>query len=142
MTETPDERRDRIDGARREQAELLRQIGHEHASLVIRPSAMEAWHALQARLEVVDDQGLRRPCRGNEAKFSDYDAFNVPSPGRAKMMCGGCAAFAECHEYGDIANPGWAVYGGVAYGKSNADIERRETIRTTARGARNTKEEA
>lgn len=128
MTETPDERRERIDNARRDQAELLRQIGHEHATNVIRPSAMEAWRTLQFQIAEVDDRDGRRPCRGKEASYTEYDAFNVPSPGRAKMMCAGCEVTA-CPIYAEIENPGWGVYGGVAYGKRIAEIERREAIR-------------
>lgn len=140
MTETPDERRERIDAARREQAELLRQIGHEHASNVIRPSAMEAWRNLQFTVTKVDDKGQRRPCRDKAENYTGYDAFDVPSPGRAKMMCGGCEAYDACHEYGEVANPDWGVYGGVAYGKRIADIERREQIRETSLGRRKREE--
>jgi hypothetical protein len=126
--ETSEERRERIDAARREQAELLRQIGHEHASNVIRPSAMEAWRNLQFQIVKVDDEKGRRPCRGKEEAYTGYDAFNVPSPGRAKMMCAGCEVTA-CPIYAEIDRPDWGVYGGVAYGKNIAEIERREQIR-------------
>jgi hypothetical protein len=142
VSETPNERRERIDGARREQAELLRQIGHDHANNVIRPSAMEAWRNLQVKLVNVDERSGRRPCRGKEAEYSDYDAFNVPSPGRAKMMCGGCEAFAECDLYAQVANPTWSVYGGNVYGKTLADRERREYIKVEVAKARAKKEEA
>jgi hypothetical protein len=108
---------------------------------VIRPSAMEAWQNLQFKLVEVDDKGERRPCRGREREYTEYDAFNVPSPGRAKMMCaGGCTAFAECHEYGEVAQPDWGVYGGVTYGKRIAEIERRERIRETTAGRRKREE--
>jgi hypothetical protein len=141
MTETPDERRERIDAARREQAELLRQIGHEHASNVIRPSAMEAWQILQVKIAQVDERGGRRPCRTRGAEFVDYGPFDVPSPGRAKMMCGGCEALAECNQYAEVDNPDWGVYGGNVYGRRIAEVERREQIRETSKGRR-AKEEA
>lgn len=140
MTETPDERRERIDDARRDQAELLRQIGHEHASNVIRPSAMEAWRSLQVQIVQVDDRKGRRPCRGKEEQYTNYDAFDVPSPGRARMMCGGCEVTA-CPIYAEIENPGWGVYGGVTYGRKIAEIERREQIKSEIRSTK-PKEEA
>lgn len=123
MSETPEERRERIDNARREQAVLLRQIGQEHSGIVVRPSAGEAWRRL---LEVLN-RGRSR-CFGRHREYTDYDAFNVPSPGRAAMMCTGCPMLKECNDYATIAKPGWGVYGGRVYGKDLAAVERREII--------------
>lgn len=129
MTETPEERRERIDNARRDQAELLRQVGHEHAAIIIRPSAAEAWDALQARLRKLDDEGKATRCAQKPEGYTDYDAFNVPSPGRAKMLCAGCPALAECGLYAEVDKPSWGVYGGNVFGRDLAEKERREYIR-------------
>lgn len=127
--ETPEERRERIDDARRDQAELLRQVGHEHAAIMIRPSAAEARKALDAKLAAMQDEGKPSRCFKKPEEYGDYDAFNVPSPGRAKMMCEGCPALELCDTYAQVEKPGWAVYGGRVYGRDLADKERRETIR-------------
>ena len=129
MTETPDERRERIDEARRDQAELLRQVGHEHASIMVRPSADQAWDQFQAKVTALAEKGTPVRCTGKAKEFSDYDAFNVPSPGRAKMMCAGCPAIDECDLYAEIDKPGWSVYGGKVYGRDIAEKERREAMK-------------
>lgn len=134
MTETPEERRERIDNARRDQAELLRQVGHEHAAIMVRPSAAEAWDALQEKLALLAERGTPARCTNKPDDYQDYDAFNVPSPGRAKMSCAGCLAIAECGVYAEVEKPGWGVWGGNVYGKDLADKERREYIKAeTAR---------
>lgn len=131
MTETPEERRERIDEARRDQAELLRQVGHEHASIMIRPSAAQARVALDDKVAKLEDEGTPVRCRqkGRAAEYTDYGPFDVPSPGRAKMMCAGCDAIAECDIYAQVEKPGWGVYGGNVYGRDIAERERREIIR-------------
>lgn len=136
MIETPDERRDRIDAARREQAELNRQIGQEFANLAIRPSAAQAWKEFQAALTAGEEQypPVRPKCFEREATYRDYDAFNVPSPAKAKMMCATCrfstiAGDGTCGTFASAERPGWGVWDGVAYGKDIADKERREIIK-------------
>jgi hypothetical protein len=124
--ETPEERRERIDGARRDQAELLRQVGYEHAGVLVRPSAAEALTALNDKVALLAAKGTPVRCTGKAKEFLDYSATEVPSPGRAKMMCAGCDAFAECDLYAQVEKPGWGVYGGRVYGKDLADKERRE----------------
>lgn len=132
MTETPEERRERIDEARRDQAELLRQVGHEHAAVLVRPSAAQALDALNAKLTLLREKGTPARCTRKPEEYSDYDAMNVPSPGRAKMMCTGCLAYDECDLYAQVEKPGWSVYGGKVYGKDIADKERREAQKEQA----------
>lgn len=143
MTETPDERRERIDAARREQAELNREIGQEFANLAIRPSAAQAWKAFQTALTVGEQRypPVRPKCFEHEDRYRNYDAFNVPSPAKAKMLCHGCPLFAECDEFGKAERPGWGIWGGMVYGKDIADKERREAVKTQ-HGYTITKEEA
>lgn len=136
MTETPTERRDRIDGARREQAELNRQIGQEFANLLVRPSAAEAWTEFQDALRAGED--ARTPvlpnCRGREDEFRDYSPFDVPSPGRAKMMCATCpfstlSGDGTCGTFATAERPATGVWDGIVYGRLLADKERREIIK-------------
>lgn len=129
MTETPEERRERIDSARRDQAELLRQVGHEHAGILIRPSAAQARKDLDDKLDEMRENGNPSRCYTKPEEYADYDIFNVPSPGRAKMMCAGCPAFEECDTYASVDKPGWGVYGGKVYGRDMADKDRREYIK-------------
>lgn len=128
--ETPDERRERIDDARREQAALHREIGHELVNLSIRPSAKKPWGEFQdalAKGAEADPQVLPR-CEG-DTSYTDYDAFNVPSPGRAKMSCAGCPFLAECATFAEAEKPAWGVWGGNVYGRKLAETERREFMR-------------
>ena len=139
MTETPDERRERIDAARREQADLNREIGQEFANLAIRPSAAQAWKNFQTALTVGEQRypPVRPKCFEHEDRYRNYDAFNVPSPAKAKMMCATCqfsklatGEFAgTCGTFAEAERPGWGVWDGIVYGKDIADKERREIIR-------------
>lgn len=130
MTETPDERRERIDDARRDQAALHREIGHELVNLSIRPSAKRAWGEFNDALAKGADrvpQVLPR-CQ-DDTSYTDYDCFNVPSPGRAKMMCQTCPMLAKCAAFAEAEKPAWGVYGGNVYGRKLAETERREYMR-------------
>ncbi len=134
--ETPDERRERIDAARREQAELNRQIGQEFASLAIRPSAAQAWQDFQTALTVGERQypPVRPKCFDKAEQYRNYDAHNVPSPARAKMMCATCpfsrsAGDGTCGTFAQAEGPGWGVWDGEVYGRKLADKERREAIK-------------
>lgn len=128
--ETPDERRKRIDEARVEQAALHREIGHELVNLSIRPSAKQAWGDFQeAQDKGADKIPAVLPRCYNDTSYTDYDAFNVPSPGRAKMMCQTCPFYRECAAYAEAEKPAWGVYGGTVYGKKLAETERREFMR-------------
>lgn len=128
MSETPDERRERIDAARRDQAELNREIGQEFSGLAVRPSAVEAWRRLQADLQAGahKDVPILPRCEGKADRYQDYDAYNVPSPARAAMMCRGCPFEKVCNDYAEVEKPGWGVYGGKVYGRALAEKERRE----------------
>lgn len=132
MTETPAERRERIDAARREQAELNRDIGHEYASLAIRPSASKAWGELQWALTEgeLSNPVVRPKCFEREETYRNYDAFNVPSPARASNLCYGCPFIVECENFAQAERPGWGVWGpGMVYGRDIADRERREMLK-------------
>lgn len=128
--ETPDERRERIDEARRDQAALHREIGHELVNLSIRPSAKKAWEGFNAALAKGADakEPVLPRCEG-DTSYTDYDAFNVPSPGRAKMMCAGCPFIAQCAAFAEAEKPAWGVFGGNVYGRKLAETERREFMR-------------
>lgn len=131
MTETPDERRKRIDEARVEQAALHREIGHELVNLSIRPSAKAPWDKFQDALAKGADRvpAVLPRCEGKPDEYQDYDAFNVPSPGRAKMMCGGCPFAAQCAAFAEAEKPAWGVWSGTVYGRKLAETERREFMR-------------
>lgn len=136
MTETPDERRERIDGARREQADLHREIGQEFSALTIRPSAAQAWEAFQesmARGREAEPQRLPK-CQDRPERYSDYDPFNVPSPAKAAMLCFGCpfstkSGDGTCGTYAEAEKPNVAVWDGRVYGRDQAERDRKEIIR-------------
>lgn len=135
MTETPDERRERIDQARRDQAELNRQIGHELSGLAIKPSAQKAWQEFQDAQDEARNLGKRGArCEGQADRYQDYDFNNVPSPGRAKIMCGTCPfstlhGDGTCGRFAEAERPGWGVWDGQVYGRKLADTERREWMK-------------
>lgn len=138
MTETPDERRERIDQARRDQAELNRQIGHELSGLAIKPSAQKAWQEFQAAQDRAEREGKRGArCAGKAEEYQDYTFMEVPSPGRAKAMCGSCPFSSldgdgTCGRFAEAEKPGWGVWDGKVYGRKLADTERREFLREEA----------
>ena len=113
--ETPDERRDRINNARRESAEISQQVGIEITSLLVRPVARQAWHEFRAALR---DGAAQEPpvlprCNGREAEYVDYD--EPPTAGRAQIRCTGCPFLEKCRTYSDLEKPGWGIYGGNSW---------------------------
>ncbi len=131
--ETPDERRERIDDARRDQAALHREIGYELVNLSIRPSAKQAWDNFQEAQRAGEDAEPRilPRCIDKAEQYQDYDAYNVPSPGRAKQMCGSCPFSTRdgdgtCGMFAEAERPAWGVWDGQVYGRKLAETERRE----------------
>ena len=136
MTVTPQERRERIDAARREQAELNRQIGQEFATLNVRPSAAQAWDEFQEALRA--GREAQKPvlpnCNGKADRYQDYSPFDVPSPAKAKMMCETCPfgslrGDGTCGRFAVAERPATGVWDGVVYGRDLAEKERREIIK-------------
>jgi hypothetical protein len=122
--ETADQRKDRINSARRESAEISQQIGIEVTSLLVRPVARQAWHDLRKQLRDGEDQypQLLPRCSGKESDYSDYAA--PPTDGKAKMMCAGCPFFEACDKFASTEKPPTGVYGGKVYGRdSHYDLE-------------------
>lgn len=136
MSETPDERRDRIDGARREQADLHREIGQEFSTLTIRPSAAQAWATFQASIAAgarAEPQRLPK-CLGKADRYLDYSPFEVPSPAKAKMMCFACPFSTEsgdgtCGDFAEAEKPGVGVWDARVYGRDQSERERKEIIK-------------
>lgn len=138
MTESPDERRERIDEARRDQAALHREIGYEYINLAVRPSAAKPWTEFnEAQAEGLDKRPpVTARCKDKPGEYQDYDAYNVPSPGRAKQMCGSCPfstidGDGTCGSFAEAERPAWGVWDGMVYGRKLADTERREDLKNT-----------
>lgn len=135
MSETPDERKDRINAARRESADISQQVGIDVTSLLVRPVARQAYHEFQQSMKSGREAfpQVLPQCNGKEEKYALYPDDEIPSDGKAKMMCGACEFFEKCDRYADLEKPKWGVYGGRVYGREFADLE--ETLDTEA-GAR------
>lgn len=123
MSETADERKDRINAARRESAEISQQVGIDVTSLLVRPVARRAYHDFEAALKTgreAEPQVLPR-CDDKEDRYADYPDEAIPTDGQAKMWCTGCPFFKECTTYAELEKPKWGVYGGRVYGRENVD---------------------
>lgn len=121
--ESADERKDRINAARRESAEISQQVGIDITSLLVRPVARKAYHDFEAALKAgreASPQVLPR-CNGKEDQYSDYD--QPPTEGKANMMCAECPFFRECDTYASLEHPKWGLYGGKIYGRENVDLD-------------------
>lgn len=128
MKETASERKDRINAARRESAEISQQVGIDVTSLLVRPVARQAYHDFEAALKAgreAEPQVLPR-CDGKEAQYVDYPDDAIPTDGKAKMMCAGCPFSKEqggqCGTYADLEKPKWGVYDGKVYGREYTDL--------------------
>lgn len=128
MRETTDERKDRINAARRESAEISQQVGIDVTSLLVRPVARKAYHDFEAALKAgrqADPQVLPR-CDDKEEKYVDYPDDAIPTEGKAKMMCAECPFSKErggqCGTYAELEKPAWGVYDGHVYGRDNVDL--------------------
>lgn len=117
MTETKEERKERIAAARAKNVEVSRQIGFDVASLLVRPVAQEAWERFNA---VRQEKGYDKArCTGRESKFADYET--PPTDGQAQMMCAGCPFLEECGAFADAEQPAWGIWGGRIRGRNNMD---------------------
>lgn len=110
MTETPDQRRDRINDARRESAAISSQVGIDVTSLLVRPVARQAWKRFNEALKQVEPD-----CAGKSERYVDYPEENRPSPGRAKIMCANCPLYELCNEFARLERPAHGVWGGHVY---------------------------
>lgn len=125
MRETADERRDRINAARRESAEISQQVGIDVTSLLVRPVARQAYHDFQQAMKSgreAEPQVLPN-CDGKEERYADYPDNQIPTDGQAKMWCETCPFKKECDTFATLEKPKWGIYGGRVYGREFASIE-------------------
>lgn len=125
MKETQDQRKDRINAARRESAEISQQVGIDVTSLLVRPVARQAYHDFEAAMKAGREAfpQVLPQCNGKEDQYALYPDDEIPTDGKAKMMCGACKFFDNCDRYADLEKPKWGVYGGKVYGREYADVE-------------------
>jgi len=101
--ETAGERKERINAARRESAEISRQLGFDVISALSRPVAREAWRKFNEALSVT-----HVPCEDNPDKWTGEPV----TEGRAKMLCANCPLIDLCDDYATKAKETWGVWGG------------------------------
>lgn len=125
MKESADQRKDRINAARRESAEISQQVGIDVTSLLVRPVARQAYHDFEAAMKAGREalpQVLPR-CNAKEEKYALYPDDQIPTEGKAGMMCATCPFFKECDTFATLEKPKWGVYGGHVYGREYADLD-------------------